>query len=84
MGERPQPVEQFAECEWLGEVVVGARVEPSKSLIVLSTAAEHDDWCPVTRLAQPPTDDVTVRIRQPHVEHDDVVQPVRKHRARAT
>ena len=79
-----QPGQQLAEGEWLGEVVVGARVEPANPIIDRRARGEHDDRRPVTGAAKLATGRESVRVRQHDVEHNDVVRRVGKHGAGPT
>src|SRR4051794_870751 len=58
--------------ERLGDVVVGAELEPEDLVDLLALGAEHDDRDALPLGAQPPADLEAVHLGQHHVEHDEV------------
>ena len=71
--QRAQPGEQLRERERLGQVVVGAAVEPATRSRTRVARGQHQDRRPDAGVAQPPADLEAVDARQHHVEHDRVV-----------
>ena len=71
--ERPQPREQLGERERLGQVVVGAAVEPGDAVLDRVARGQHQDRRPDAVVAQPAAGLEAVDARQHHVEHDRVV-----------
>ena len=66
------PRAELAHRERLGDVVVGAELEPEDLVDLLALGAEHDDRDPLALRAQAPADLEAVHLRQHHVEHDEV------------
>ena len=62
---------ELAHRERLGDVVVGAELEPEDLVDLLGLGGEHDDRDRRAR-AQAPADLEPVDLRQHHVEHDEV------------
>ena len=71
---------QFAKREWLGEVVVGARVQPSHAVVDRVARRQHEHRRPDVSPAQRGTDRIRCR-RKHHVEHDHVERAERRARA---
>ncbi len=43
--EGPDPSDELVEREWLGQVVVGSRVEPDHAVVDRPECGEHEDRC---------------------------------------
>lgn len=68
----PDPGEELGEAEGLGDVVVGARVEPDDGVDLVRPRGEDQDRDRVALGAQPPGDLQAVHAGQPQVEYDQV------------
>ena len=66
------PRRQLAPAERLGDVVVGAELEPEDAVELVATGGEHDDR-DGPALAQLAADVTAVDVRQAEVEQDEVV-----------
>ena len=71
--EGAQAGEQFAEVERLGQVVVGAGIEPSDAGFDVVHRGEHQNRHRRTGLTDLPADHQPIAQRQHHVEDDGVV-----------
>ncbi len=67
----PDPRQELAMAEWLGDVVVGAGVEPDDLVRLLPPRGQHDDRHGRAG-AEPARYLDAVQVRQRHVEHDRV------------
>jgi hypothetical protein len=72
--ERAQARQQLGERERLGQVVVGAGVEPRDPVGHRVARRKHEDGAPSTGLAQPPADLEAVDVWQHQVQDDRVVR----------
>ena len=75
--------DQFARVEGLGQVVVGAHLEPDDAVHVVALGSEHDDRRAVAGGAQAPDDGEAVLAGKHLVQDDQVVglalhQPVHR------
>ena len=77
--ERADTSEQDHERERLGQEVVGSRVQGLGVVVLAVLRGEHQDWCPVTGVAELLAYLVAVQARQHDVEHDDVVSVLGRH-----
>ena len=71
--ERAQPGQQLAEVERLGQIVVGAGVEPGDARLDVVHRGEHQDRHGRPCLPDLPADRKSIAQRQHHVEDDGVV-----------
>ncbi len=71
--ERPQPQDEFAQLERLGEVVVGAELEPGDLVVEPLGRGQHEDGHPAARGDDVPGDLVTRRPGDVAVEDGDVI-----------
>jgi hypothetical protein len=71
--ERAQARQQLGERERLGQVVVGAGVEPRDPVGHRVARREHENGAPSAGLAQPAADLEAVDVGQHQVENDRVV-----------
>jgi len=76
--DRPDPRHELARVEGLGEVVVGADLEPDDLVHVLVARGQHEDGH-VGVLADPLADLDAVDVREHQVEHDQR-RLLRRHR----
>ena len=70
--QRPQAGEQLVELEGLGEVVVGARVQPGDAVGRLDARGEHEDGGAVALGAQHAAHRQAVDVGHHHVDHQRV------------
>ena len=63
---------ELAHRERLGDVVVGAELEPEDLVDLLGLGGEHDDRHGLALGAQAPADLQAVHARQHHVQHDEI------------
>ena len=69
--ERADPREQLAHAVRLGEVVVGAHLEPEHLVELVGLHREHEDGLTQAELAHLPTEVEAGAVGKPHVEHDE-------------
>jgi hypothetical protein len=69
--------EEFCQDEWLGEIVVGARVKALDPLLDQSTGGEHHDGGFDALLAQFAANFHTTQAGQPDIQENGVVGDVR-------
>ena len=66
--------QQFIELEWLGQVVVGAGIEPAHHIFRGISCGQHDDWRLTPLTTQFGRDLKAILLRQHQVEQDDIVR----------
>jgi hypothetical protein len=64
---------QLARIEWLGNVIVGAELEPDDAIHVVALGGEHDDRDLVSAGTKPPADGEPVFSGEHEVEDHEVV-----------
>jgi hypothetical protein len=69
---RADPREELAQAEGLGDVVVGAYLEPAHLVRLLAARGEHDDGDVETTLAQGAAHVPAAQPGHHQVEHDEV------------
>ncbi|PXV70378.1 uncharacterized protein DUF4382 [Sinimarinibacterium flocculans] len=70
---REDACDQFAQVAGLGDVVVGADLEPDDAVHVVALGGEHDHRHAAAQLAQAAAQADAVLVRQHQIEHDQVV-----------
>jgi len=70
--ERTDPGQQLGQAEGLGDVVVGAGVEPDHQVHLVGPGRQDQDRNGAAVRADAPADLKTVNVRQAEVEHDHV------------
>src|SRR5204863_4053912 len=75
--QRAQPRQHFLHPERLGDVVVGAAVDPLHLLVPASPRREHEDRQRDAGLAPPPEQRQPIDLREPEIQDGGVV-PLRQ------
>ena len=69
--DRTHAGHQFAQTEWLGQIIVGTNFQPQHAVGFVGTCGEHHDWHRRT-LTQPSTDCQAVQAGEHPVEDDKI------------
>ena len=72
--ERAESGQQFAEVEWLGEIVVGAGIEPSDPVLNGVERREHQNRHPIAAGTDGAADIDTAHAGQQHIEDHGVIR----------
>ena len=70
--DSPDARRQLAPAERLGDVVVGAELEPEDAIELVAASSQHDDR-DVAALAQLAAHVAAVDVRESEIEEDEVV-----------
>ena len=71
--QRPQARHELRDGERLGQIIVGACIEPADSIGEGTPRAEHQHRSPPAVRPKAAADLPTVQVGQPEVEHDEIV-----------
>src|SRR5262249_51205707 len=70
--QRPDPGQEFGQPEWLGHVIVGARVKADNGVYFLRARGQDQHRGVLSGKPQPSADLESVHPWQPDVEHNEV------------
>jgi hypothetical protein len=68
----PDPRQQHRKAKWLGDIIVGAGLQPENRIRIGIVAGQHDDRSLEAALAQGANDLATIGVRQADIHQDEV------------
>src|SRR5262245_42356551 len=68
----PYTGKQFVHAEWLGDIVIGPKLERLDNTAFVGAAGEDDDWHKILLRTPAPQQFVTLNIRQSEIQDNQI------------